>query len=195
MFFPYFSSLFPFVLPFVSLVKGVIQCLRRMFCLSVGLRTTYAATILTNAGVGVWDGLTQQLRDLNCPKCDFPAKNCFRSRLGHVDRSALLAPVSHLTQLLLDTCFGPCSPASLLQKNKPREPFWCLSGSCGLVFVRRDAGEKTALHVHLEKQARNRMRREGHKSQILVLFIDMINHCWQHSKGLESRDLLTCSDF
>ena len=130
MYFPYFSSLFPFVLPFVSLVKGVIQCLRRMFCLSVGLRTTYAATILTNAGVGVWDGLTQQLRDLNCPKCDVPAKNC------------ILAPDSHLTQLLLDTCFGPCSPASLLQKNKPREPFWCLSGSCGLVFVRRDAGEQ-----------------------------------------------------
>ena len=165
MFFPYFSSLFPFVLPFVSLVKGVIQCLRRMFCLSVGLRTTYAATILTNAGVGVWDGLTQQLRDLNCPKCDFPAKNCFRSRLGHVDRSALLAPVSHLTQLLLDTCFGPCSPAPLGLSFCEERCRWAVSN----------------LHMHLEKQARNRMRRGGHTSQIL--FIDMINHCWQHSKN------------
>ena len=104
--FPCFSSLFPYVLVIVSLLKGVIQCRRRMVCLSVGLRTTYATTILTNAGVGVWDGLTQQLRDLNCPKCDVPAKNC------------ILAPDSHLTQLLLDTCFGPCSPAPLLQKKQ-----------------------------------------------------------------------------
>ena len=125
----------------------MIQCLCRVACLSVGLRTTYATTILTNAGVGVWDGLTQQLRDLNCTKCDFPAKNCLRSHLGHVDRSALLAPDSHLTQLLLDTCFGPCSPAPLLKNNKPREPFWCLSGSCGLVFVRRDAGEKSTSYA------------------------------------------------
>ena len=44
----------------------------------------------------------------------------------------------------------------------------------------RGAGFKTALHVYLERQVRNHMRREGHKSQIL--FIDMIKHCWHHSK-------------
>ena len=45
----------------------------------------------------------------------------------------------------------------------------------------RWAVSKKALHVYLEKQARNRIRREGHESQIL--FIDMINHCWQHLKN------------
>ena len=115
-------------------------------CLSVGLRTTYATTILTNAGVGVWDGLTQQLRDLNCTKCDFPAKNCLRSHLGHVDRSALPVPDSHLTQLLLDTCFGPCSPAPLGLSFCEERCRWAVSN----------------LHMHLEKQARNRMRRGGH---------------------------------
>ena len=42
----------------------------------------------------------------------------------------------------------------------------------------RGAGFKTALHVYLERQVRNHMRREGHKSQIL--FVDIINHCWQY---------------
>jgi len=156
----------------------VIQCLCRVVCLSVGLRTTYATTILTNAGVGVWDGLTQQLRDLNCTKCDFPAKNCLRSHLGHVDRSALPAPDSHLTQLLLDTCFGPCSPAPLGLSFCEERCRWAVSN----------------LHMHLEKQARNRMRRGGgtHLKSYLLTWSTIVDNI-QKMKGLESRDLLTCS--
>jgi hypothetical protein len=53
-----------------------------------GLRTTCATIILTYARVGVWDSFTRHLRDLNCPKCAFPERNCLRGHLAHVDGNA-----------------------------------------------------------------------------------------------------------
>jgi hypothetical protein len=82
-------------------------------CLRAGLRAdlsaTYATTIWTYARVRVWDSLTRHLRDLNCPKCGFPERNCLRGRLGHVDRNAYAwAYATHL------------SPKCLRQLRKPR---------------------------------------------------------------------------
>ena len=52
--------------------KGLIECLSHGFAYS---QATCASTM-----VWMWDNLTRHLRDLNCPKRGFSARNCLRGR-------------------------------------------------------------------------------------------------------------------
>ena len=101
--------------------KGIIKCYVAWVCLCMGLCTTHATTISTYARVGVWDGLTRHLRNLNCPKCGFPARNCLCGHLGHVDRNAYAW--AHDMRLSPKCLWQLTTPRVLLTPDSHRQVF------------------------------------------------------------------------